>query len=163
MTSDERGSAPQHASPRGTFLKIAEAVRIQITADPGMTELPSAAELMRDYGVSRGVALRVFGHLRSEGLAEAVPGARWRVIRDGRRVDRRPLAKRMAHVIVDDGLPVGAVFPSESALCDRFGVSRPTVRKALAEVEAIGLVTPGGQGKQRTVRTLPKEEERSET
>ncbi|MER5522557.1 GntR family transcriptional regulator [Streptomyces sp. NPDC002763] len=34
-------------------------------------------------------------------------------------------------VITDEGLSVGAAFPSASVLAARFGVSRPTVTKAL--------------------------------
>ncbi|MFJ2584030.1 GntR family transcriptional regulator [Streptomyces sp. NPDC087538] len=149
----------QQASPRGTFLKIADVVKAQIDADDEMTELPSAADLMRDHGVSRGVALRVFGALQKEGIAEPVPGGRWRVVRRGESVDRRPLADRLADVIVDDELAVGEPFPSASALCSRFGVSRPTVSKALDKLQAAGLVSEGKQGKQRTVLSLPKREE----
>ncbi|MFJ5739085.1 MULTISPECIES: helix-turn-helix domain-containing protein [Streptomyces] len=68
------------SSSRGTFLKVADVVRGQIEADDEMTELPSAAEVMRDHGVSRGVALRVFGVLQKEGIAEPVPNGRWRAI-----------------------------------------------------------------------------------
>ncbi|MFD7065911.1 GntR family transcriptional regulator [Streptomyces sp. NPDC059913] len=148
----------QQASPRGTFLKIADVVRAQIEADRDMTELPSAAELMRDHGVSRGVALRVFGVLQKEGIAEPVPGGRWRVVRRGESIDRRPLAERLADVITDDELSVGAAFPSASALSSRFNVSRPTVSKALDKLQAAGLVSEGKQGKQRTVLSLPGEE-----
>lgn len=151
----------QQASPRGTFLKIADVVRAQIDADDEMTELPSAADLMRDHGVSRGVALRVFGVLRKEGVAEPVPGGRWRVVRLGQSVDRRPLAERLADVIVDDELAVGAAFPSASALCARFDVSRPTISKALDKLQAAGLLSEGKQGKQRTVLALPNQEESS--
>lgn len=150
----------QSASPRGTFLKIADLVRAQVDADDEMAELPSAADLMRDHGVSRGVALRVFGVLQKEGIAEPVPGGRWRV-RRGQSVDRRPLAERLADVIADDGLAVGAVFPSASALCGRFNVSRPTVSKALDKLQAAGLLSEGKQGKQRTVLALPNQEESS--
>ncbi|NUK11752.1 GntR family transcriptional regulator [Streptomyces lunaelactis] len=151
----------QQTSPRGTFLQIAEAVKIQIQADPAMTELPKLADLMHDHGVSRGVALRAFAVLRNEGLAEPVPGGRWRVIREGQRSDRRPLADRIADVITDDELEVGSAFPSASALCERFGASRPTVTKALDKLEAGGLLSEGGQGKVRTVRSLPIGEGRS--
>ncbi|MFE7357563.1 GntR family transcriptional regulator [Streptomyces sp. NPDC057543] len=151
----------QQASPRGTFLKIADVVRAQIDADDEMTELPSAADLMREHGVSRGVALRVFGVLQKDGVAESVPGGRWRVVRRGQSVDRRPLAERLAEVITDDGLAVGAAFPSASALCARFDVSRPTVSKALDKLQAAGLLSEGRQGKQRTVLSLPNREESS--
>ncbi|MGW1068988.1 hypothetical protein ACWD4F_31295 [Streptomyces aureus] len=44
----------QQPNPRGTFLKIADAVKRQIEDDPSMTELPSLAEIVRDHKVSRG-------------------------------------------------------------------------------------------------------------
>ncbi|WP_405629294.1 GntR family transcriptional regulator [Streptomyces sp. NBC_01174] len=151
----------QQASPRGTFLKIADIVKARIAADEDMTELPSAAELMRDHGVSRGVALRVFGVLQKEGLAEPVPGGRWRVIRRGESIDRRPLAERLTGVIADDELSVGAAFPSAATLSARFGVSRPTISKALDKLQVAGLLSEGKQGKQRTVLALPNREEGS--
>ncbi|PWS49971.1 transcriptional regulator [Streptomyces sp. FT05W] len=151
----------QQASPRGTFLKIADVVRGQIEADDEMVELPSAADLMRDHRVSRGVALRAFGALQKEGIAEPVPGGRWRVVRRGQAVDRRPLAERLADVIADDQLAVGAVFPSATALCERFDVSRPTISKALDKLQAAGLLSEGRQGKQRTVLALPNQKESS--
>ncbi|MEV0885525.1 GntR family transcriptional regulator [Streptomyces microflavus] len=151
----------QQSSPRGTFLKIADVVRGQIEDDDEMTELPSAAEVMRDHGVSRGVALRVFGVLQKEGIAEPVPGGRWRVIRRGESIDRRPLVERLADVIADDELSVGSSFPSAATLSARFNVSRPTISKALDKLQAAGLLSEGKQGKQRTVLALPNQEEGS--
>ncbi|MDJ0463654.1 GntR family transcriptional regulator [Streptomyces sp. H27-C3] len=148
-------------SPRGTFLQIAEAVKADIEKDSGMTELPSLADIMREYDVSRGVALRAFRVLREEGVAEPVPGARWRVLRDGQAEDRRPLADRIADLVEHERLRVGAEFLSASTLSARFGVSRPTISKALDKLEAAGLLSEGGQGKVRTVRALPSREERS--
>ncbi|GAX50891.1 GntR family transcriptional regulator [Streptomyces olivochromogenes] len=101
----------EHASPRGTFLKVADAVKAPVANDPELTELPSAADLMRD-------------------------------------------------IIADEGLEVGAAFPSASALATRFGVSRPTVTKALDNLEAAGVPASRGQGKVRTVRTAPVREKR---
>ncbi|MEV6793906.1 GntR family transcriptional regulator [Streptomyces sp. NPDC051320] len=149
----------QQVNPRGTFLKIAAVVRTQIETDDELSELPSAAELMREHGVSRGVALRVFLVLQREGIAEPVPGGRWRVVRSGMGIDRRPLAERVADVITDEGLTVGEAFPSATALSTRFGVSRPTVSKALDKLESAGLLSEARQGKQRTVRALPKRTE----
>ncbi|MGW4752903.1 GntR family transcriptional regulator [Streptomyces chartreusis] len=151
----------QQVNPRGTFLKIADAVKRQIVDDPAMTELPSLAQVMRDHKVSRGVALRAFGVLRQEGVAEPVPGERWRVVRSGGQVDRRPLDQRIADIITAEGFEVGEAFPSASALADRFGVSRPTATKALEKLETAGVLAGGGQGKVRTVRALPTREERS--
>lgn len=151
----------QQASARGTFLKVADAVKAQIDADPDMSELPSAADLMRDYKISRGVALRAFAVLQKDGVAAPVPGGRWRVVRAGEWTDRRPLEARIADIITDEGLEVGAAFPSASVLAERFGVSRPTVTKTLERLEVAGVLASGGQGKVRTVRAVPIREERS--
>lgn len=43
--------------------------------------------------------------------------------------------------IVGGRIAVGAQLPSESEVCDRFGVSRPVVREALLRLRADGLVT----------------------
>lgn len=140
---------------RGTYLVIAEEIADRVRADPGMQELPSVAEVMAQYGVSRGLVLRAFRVLEFQGVGMPVPGARWKVAWRGPEVDERPLAVRIAAIILDDQLEVGAVFPSEGKLAERLGVSRPTVRKALAELEVSGVLAPGGQGKQRTVSSLP--------
>ncbi|MFB7967720.1 GntR family transcriptional regulator [Streptomyces griseobrunneus] len=147
------------SSPRGTFLKIADLLREKISNDDAMSELPSAADLMRDYEISRGVALRVFAVLQKEGLAELTPGGRFRVIRPGQAVDRRPLAERLADVITDDDLAVGALFPSTTDLSTRFGVSRPTVSKALDKLASAGLLSEARQGRRRSVRALPERTE----
>lgn len=152
----------QQASPRGTFLKIADAMKADIEAQPQMTQMPTLGEVMNEYGVSRGVALRAFNVLRQEGKAEPVPGGRWRVLRPGDIVNRRPLTDLLAELITKDRLRVGQPFPSATALATRFGVSRPTVAKALDKLEAAGLLSEARQGKQRTVLALPGQEERAE-
>ncbi|NNN36140.1 GntR family transcriptional regulator [Streptomyces sp. S3(2020)] len=151
----------QQGSPRGTFLQIAEVVKAQIQADPQMTQLPAAGDLMHDHGVSRGVVLRAFKELQADGVAEPVRGGRWRVVRQGEQVDRRPLEQRISDVIATEGFEVGAKFLSASDLMGRFKVSRPTVTKALDKLEAAGVLASEGQGKVRTVRTVPNREGRS--
>ncbi|QWB24803.1 MULTISPECIES: GntR family transcriptional regulator [Streptomyces] len=151
----------RQANPRGTFLKIADTLKAWIETNPAMAELPALSEVMRDHEVSRGVALRAFAVLRQEGVAEPVPGGRWRVIRAGVAVERRPLEQRIADIITADGLEVGQPFPSTSVLAERFGVSRPTVTKALEKLETAGMLAGGGQGRVRTVRAVPTREERS--
>ncbi|MFF0964220.1 GntR family transcriptional regulator [Streptomyces sp. NPDC003703] len=86
---------------------------------------------------------------------------RWRVVRAGERTDRRPLEERIADIIAEERLQVGAAFPSASALAERFGVSPPTVTRALDNLEAVGVLAGGGQGRVRTVRPRPIREERS--
>lgn len=152
---------PQQTNPRGTYLKIANVLKTRIETDPDMTELPALSEVMSNHEVSRGVALRAFAVLRHEGVAEPVPGGRWRVVRAGMNVDRRPLEQRIADIIATDRLEVGQPFPSASTLAERFGVSRPTVTKALERLEAAGVLAGGGQGRVRTVRAVPTREERS--
>lgn len=149
------------ASPRDTYLQVAEVVKVQIRSNPQMTHLPRAADLMRDHDVSRGVVLRAFKALQSAGVAEPVRGGRWRVVREGEHVDRRPLEERIAAIITEDGLETGAEFPSAGTLAERFGVSRPTVTKALDKLEAAGVLASEGQGKVRTVRAVPNREERT--
>lgn len=151
----------QQASPRGTFLEIAAEVKAQVANDPEMTKLPTVADLRQRHGVSRGVVLRAFEVLQKAGVAEPVPGGRWRVVRAGEQVDRRPLEERVADIITADKLDVGAAFPSASTLAERFRVSRPTVTKALDKLEAAGVLASEGQGKVRTVRAVPIREERS--
>ncbi|KUL80499.1 MULTISPECIES: GntR family transcriptional regulator [unclassified Streptomyces] len=149
------------ASPRDTYLQVAEVVKAQIESDAQMTHLPPAADLMRDHDVSRGVVLRAFKVLEKDGVAEPVRGGRWRVVREGEQVDRRPLEERIADLIPTEGFKVGATFLSASDLMGRFGVSRPTVTKALDKLEAAGVLASAGQGRVRTVRAVPNREERS--
>ncbi|WP_438294181.1 GntR family transcriptional regulator [Streptomyces sp. HUAS TT7] len=149
----------QQASPRGTFLMVAAAVKGQIEADPKMEELPLIADLMAAHEVSRGVVIRAFDELRKEGLAEPAPGGRWRVVRSG--VDRRPLVEQIADLFADPELKVGAPFPSASELARKFGVARPTVTKALERLESAGLLSEGSQGRVRTVLAMPNRGERS--
>ncbi|GAA2577037.1 hypothetical protein GCM10010304_17360 [Streptomyces roseoviolaceus] len=101
----------------------------------------------RGPAIPGSVALRAFAALHKDGVAEPVPGGRWRVVRAGERTDRRPLEERIADVIADERLEVGAAFPSASVLAERFGVSRSTVTKALDKLEAAGVLASGGQGR----------------
>ncbi|MYS22070.1 GntR family transcriptional regulator [Streptomyces sp. SID4948] len=141
-------------------MKIATELMQEMRDNPDMVELPSIAEIMERHDVSRGVALRAFAFLEKESLARRVPGARWQTIQSGDQPERPPLTIEIAQVIIDDGLTVGAEFPSSSSLCERFGVSRPTIRRALDKLEAQGLLSEGGQGKLRTVLALPSREGR---
>ncbi|MGW1705870.1 GntR family transcriptional regulator [Streptomyces sp. NPDC002206] len=145
------------ASPRGTYLVIAEALRNGIEEGELVDDLPSEAELGDTYGVARNTVRRALKVLEAEGALESAPGAGWRVARGG---DRRTLVERMIAVIEEDSLTVGSAYPSEAKLCERFGVSRTAVRRGLAQMEGTGLLATV-HGKGRTVRALPASAGRS--
>jgi GntR family transcriptional repressor for pyruvate dehydrogenase complex len=68
------------------------------------------------------------------------------------------VARQIVELIRGRAFPVGARLPSEKELAERMGVSRPSVREALAALEAVGLVeTQAGRG--NFVRRFPSEEE----
>ncbi|MFE6070238.1 GntR family transcriptional regulator [Streptomyces sp. NPDC056525] len=137
------------ASPRGTYLVIAEALRGSV-AEGDRVELPSEAALMRTYQVSRNTIRRALRMLQAEGLVSPVPGAGWRVSSN----PIRPLIDRITDLINEDSLAVGDPFLSEAKLCDRFDASRSAVRRALAQMEGAGMLETR-HGKGRTIRSLP--------
>ena len=139
------------ASPRGTYLLIAEALRAEIEDRNGVDALPSEANMMRSHGVGRNTIRRALKVLEAEGVVESVPGIGWRPARGG---DRRSLVERMVDLISEESLSVGDTYPSEANLCARFGASRTAVRRVLAQMEGNGLLTTV-HGKGRTLRALP--------
>ncbi len=73
-----------------------------------------------------------------------------------------PLYHQLLEVLKEDlatgNFQPGAIFPSESELIARFGVSRATVRKALEELELAGLITRiQGQGTFVRARMIEQE------
>ncbi|BBJ43389.1 hypothetical protein SSPO_061070 [Streptomyces antimycoticus] len=139
------------ASPRGTYLVIAETLRNEIQAEQGSDTLPSEADLMDSHGVSRNTIRRALKVLEADGVVVSAPGIGWRLVRGG---DRRSLAERMTDLIKEDSLSVGDTYPSEAKLCERFKTSRTAVRRVLAQMEGNGLLTTV-HGKGRTVSALP--------
>ncbi|WP_250404408.1 GntR family transcriptional regulator [Streptomyces cellostaticus] len=139
------------ASPRGTYLQVAEALRQKIEAREIAEGLPSQAALMRAYGVSRSTIERALAALKAEGVIESVQGAGWFVAGTG---DRRPLVERVTDLLRGEGVKVGDRFPTEKELCERFGASRTAVRSAIAQMEGQGLIGKGA-GRGREVLTLP--------
>ncbi|NEW71011.1 winged helix-turn-helix transcriptional regulator [Streptomyces rapamycinicus] len=62
------------ASPRGTYLMIADALRKEIEEGRITSTVPSEAQLMRDHGVSRTTVRRALALLQGEGLIHSAPG-----------------------------------------------------------------------------------------
>ncbi len=71
------------------------------------------------------------------------------------------VAQRIIELIESGSLPVGARLPSEKELADRMGVSRPSVREALAALEAVGVVD-ARPGRGSFVRRIPSEDDGTE-
>lgn len=138
------------ASPRGTYLQIAEALRQQIVKGAITERLPSKAELMATYGVGASTIERALQALKADGVVESVQGAAVFVAGTG---DRRPLVDKFRELLRTDGLSVGDDFPTEAALSERFGASRTAVRTAVAQLEGQGLIAR--TAKRRRVLALP--------
>ncbi|MFI0269814.1 GntR family transcriptional regulator [Streptomyces luteogriseus] len=139
------------ASPRGTYLQVSESLRQKIKKGEITEELPSQAQLISEYGVSRSTVERALSALKTEGVVESVQGAGWYVTGTG---DRRPLVERVTDLLRADGVEVGDRFPTEKELCDLFGASRTAVRSAIAQMEGQGLIGKG-ETRGREVRSLP--------
>lgn len=132
-------------------MQVAESLRQDIDSGDIDDVLPSEATLMRSHGVARNTIRRALKALEADDVVQSAPGIGWRVARAG---DRRSLAERMNDLIAEDSLSVGATYPSEAKLCERFGASRTAVRRVLAQMEGNGLLATV-HGKGRTVRALP--------
>jgi len=133
-----------------SYARIAASLRERIAAGnpPPGSLLPSESALCQDYGVTRNTVRRALAELAEDGLIETVPG-RGRVVRSpnepGSAAEHAlPRYGRIAadlRAAIERGeLAPGDVLPSEAALMKRHGVSRGTVRQALADLETAGLI-----------------------
>ncbi|GAA1011387.1 hypothetical protein Aple_059410 [Acrocarpospora pleiomorpha] len=125
---------------------------------PG-TRFPRLWELMRTYGISRGIADIVQHELKRQGLIRIVGGRP--VVAEGRcagltpdALDRtgpiplyRQIADILSAMIKNEDLAPGERIPSEDELSGVFGVARETARSAHRELRERGLAhTIGGAG-----------------
>ncbi|MFE7560065.1 GntR family transcriptional regulator [Kitasatospora sp. NPDC057500] len=136
-------------SPRGTYLRIADAIETEISGNSTVTSLPSEAQLMETHGVGRTTVRRALDSLAGKGLITSRPGAGWVVVG----AERKPPVLDQLTALVRT-LDVGADFPSEKELTETTGAARGTVRRALAQLEGAGVLEVR-HGKGRRVRALP--------
>ncbi|MFF2076352.1 GntR family transcriptional regulator [Kitasatospora sp. NPDC058162] len=136
-------------SPRGTYLRIADALRARISGDSTLVSLPSEADLVEEYGVARTTVKRALDVLAAEGLIRSQPGVGWLVVGAAPKV---PVLDQLAAMV--HKLGVDAEFPSEKELTEATGAARGTVRRALAQLEGAGVLEVR-HGKGRRVRALP--------
>jgi DNA-binding GntR family transcriptional regulator len=154
MNNASNGTRPT----RDLFSVLAHPLREQIMIGelaPGAL-LPSESELARGAGTKRYSIRKALLLLQSEGLIEPVAGRGWAVVDQdtggsGLLPRYRRIAGELRDAIEAGQLMPGAALPSETALVAIHGVSRATVRRALASLEADGLISTH-PGKGRYVR-----------
>ncbi|GCD93762.1 GntR family transcriptional regulator [Embleya hyalina] len=146
------------ASPRGTYLTIADALRHELDAPSATRAVLSESGVQARFGVSRTTARRALGTLAEEGLIEPRKGIGWQP-RQAEGQASEPLHERiladLAHAVRQGELAVGDAIRSEAELAGTFGVSRGKVRQALAYLEGMGVVT-AVPGKARQLSADPK-------
>ncbi|MFF7634247.1 GntR family transcriptional regulator [Kitasatospora sp. NPDC008050] len=138
-------------NPRGTYLRIADVLRGQISDGSAIEKLPSEAALMDSYGAARTTVKRALGVLAAEGLIRSQPGVGWLVVG---RAAKPSVLSQLTSLITREKLNIGDTFPSEKKLCEETGAARGTVRQALAQLEGAGILE-AQHGKGRFVRSLP--------
>jgi DNA-binding GntR family transcriptional regulator len=147
---------PGHSAWR-SYVRIAAVLRQRIADGryPPGSLLPSEMMLAQEFRVVRNTVRRALAELAADNLIETVAG-RGRVVRTagdtaGTLLRYRQIASDLTAAISAGDLAAGDLLPSEATLVQRYGVSRGTVRRALAELESAGLVE-SRQGHGRRVR-----------
>ncbi|MDX3365468.1 GntR family transcriptional regulator [Streptomyces sp. ME02-6987-2C] len=145
------------ASPRGTYMQVAEALRQRIENGDITDKVPSEAAIASEFGIARTTVRRALASLEGEGVIESIAGLGRRV--SGNEVQQAPYERVRDDLLArmrDGSLPTGEKMPSEPTLATTYGVSRGTVRRALASLEAAGRVE-SQQGVGRVVRATTDE------
>jgi DNA-binding GntR family transcriptional regulator len=152
MVGGGQGRQRRVADGRGAAYATAlERIRADIangTLRPG-AELPSEAELVAATGFSRYAVREALSELERTGEAVNRPGRR-RQVAGGLGTSTARYEHVMAAVQEDvrqGRLVSGVRLPSEAELCERFDVSRVTVRHALAKLEEAGVFTRDAAGR----------------
>ncbi|WP_157253268.1 GntR family transcriptional regulator [Nonomuraea typhae] len=126
------------------YTSIASHLRIRINSgsyEPGIL-LPSESALCREFDVKRTAVRRAFSLLEREGLIITIP-AKGRMVRGG--LCSTPhlyqqIARDLREQIRAGELTEECLIPSEANLRRRYSASRNTVRRAMSELEAEGLI-----------------------
>jgi DNA-binding GntR family transcriptional regulator len=148
-------NAMNGTGPRDLFGTLAHRLRQQIQTGEFVSGelLPSESELARGAGVKRYSIRKALLLLQGEGLIEPVVGRGWAVVdQEAGGSGLLPRYQQIAHDLreaMDAGrLAPGSALPSETELIAAHGVSRATVRRALAVLESGGLIsTQPGRGR----------------
>ncbi|MFC0037290.1 GntR family transcriptional regulator [Actinomadura rayongensis] len=126
---------------------------------PAGGRVGTAGEVADQFGVSPGTATRALVLLAAEGLVTPVHGQAWFAGDLGAEANRTAaVAGRLRAAIAQGRFPVGRRLPGELTLAEEHGVARVTVRRALAVLEAEGLIeNRPGRGRHVLAATVSDE------
>ncbi|MYW03244.1 GntR family transcriptional regulator [Streptomyces sp. SID3343] len=145
------------ASPRGTYLTVADVLRRELDTSSATDVLLSESGIQGRFGVSRTTARRALAVLAEGGLIEPRKGIGWQP-RHTSSQPLKPLYQSIANDIIDavrrGEIAIGGSIRSEADLARMFGASRGKVRQALAHLEGAGILT-AVPGKARRLSAIP--------
>lgn len=137
-------------SPAPVYPQIAATLRASIHEGKRArgSLLPSEEALAGRFGVARNTIRRALAQLEREGLIATVPGTGRVVRKPATSADKagdallayRKIAADLRRRMERGDYPAGDPLPSEAALLRRHNVSRATVRRAYAHLQAAGVV-----------------------
>ncbi|WP_433250452.1 GntR family transcriptional regulator [Streptosporangium sp. CA-135522] len=138
------GEVPGEPGPPSTrYEVVAAALRQDIvsgTLSQG-SQLPQEMALAEQHGVSKGTARQALQMLAAEGRITAVHGKGWFVgDAQGALTRTDEVAEFIRKAILTGDFPRESRIPGESALAEQYGVARVTVRRAIALLEAEGII-----------------------
>jgi GntR family mannosyl-D-glycerate transport/metabolism transcriptional repressor len=129
--------------PLSQFEIVADALRSEIESMAAGVLVGTESVVARRFEVSQGTARRAFQVLADDGLVLAIPGRGWFTVdASGETPNLTATTARDIRAGINAGeWSIGAVLPGEVALAQKYGVARVTIRRALALLEAEGLLT----------------------
>jgi len=138
-------ATPGEVAVRTEYERVAHGIR-QAIGEGRLARgsaLPSEADLAAQYGVGRKTVRQALAELERSGEIVNRPGRRRQV--PGGQEAQGTLYEKVAAQIIDEvaigRYPKFGSVPSEESLRTTYGVSRTTIRKALAELRRQGVVT----------------------
>ncbi|MGW4638021.1 GntR family transcriptional regulator [Sphaerisporangium sp. NPDC004334] len=139
------GAASGEPGPPSTrYEAVAVALRHDISSGklPQGSQLPPESTLAEQHGVSKGTARQALQLLAAEGHITAVHGKGWFVgDAQGAMTRTDEVANSIRKAILSRDFPEESRIPGESTLAKQYGVARVTVRRAIALLEAEGIIT----------------------
>ena len=143
------GDLPREPSTR--LEQVAATLRSEISSGELNGRLASEAKLAERFGVAQGTARQALQRLEEDGVVTAVHGRGWFVSKaGGEHTQAAMVANKIRQEIASGNLPEDSDLPGEMALATEHGVSRVTIRRALADLEDEGLLIKK-QGRGRTI------------